>query len=88
MFVRQRAASPLRSKPFLLHALKETKAIGGQGIFLLGNPKYYSRFGFRPSTEFELTWEKGGGPYFQAIKLGESEAPSGVVKFHPAFDAV
>ncbi len=73
----------------LMHkALKETAAIGGQGMVLLGNPAYYARFGFQPSTDFGLPWEKGGGPYFQAVKLGATVTPSGTVKYHAAFDDV
>ena len=72
----------------MLKALKETTAIGGQGMVLLGKPAFYTRFGFQPSTELGLSWEKGGGPYFQAVKLGAADVPSGVVKYHAAFDAV
>lgn len=72
----------------MLKALAETAKIGGQGLVLLGEPAFYSRFGFVPSTEFGLSWEKGGGRFFQAVKLGTANAPSGVVKYHAAFDAV
>ncbi|MBT4739694.1 MAG: N-acetyltransferase [Rhodospirillaceae bacterium] len=72
----------------MLKALKETATIGGQGMVLLGKPAFYTRFGFQPSTELGLPWEKDVGPYFQAVKLGAADIPSGVVKYHAAFDAV
>lgn len=73
----------------LMHeALKDTAAIGGQGMVLLGNPVFYTRFGFQPSTALGLSWENGGGPYFQAVNLGAANIPTGVVKYHAAFGAV
>ena len=72
----------------VLKILKETAEIGGQGTALLGAPKYYSRFGFRPSTDFGLKWERGGGPFFQAVNLSTENAPTGTVRLHPAFDDV
>ena len=72
----------------MLKVLRETAAIDGQGMVLLGNPAFYSRFGFQRSTELGLSWENGGGPYFQAVNLGTAEIPSGTVKYHAAFDAV
>jgi putative acetyltransferase len=35
----------------------------------MGEPAYYSRFGFRPASEFGLSDEYGGGQAFQAIEL-------------------
>ena len=72
----------------MLKALADTAKLGGNGIVLLGDPKYYARFGFRPSTDFGLAWENGGGPYFQAVRLSDAAVPSGSVRFHPAFNDV
>jgi putative acetyltransferase len=50
---------------------------------LVGNPKYYSRFGFK-SNEFLVY---GGAPpqNFMALAFN-SDIPKGVVKFHKMFD--
>ncbi|MEQ8508911.1 MAG: N-acetyltransferase [Rhodospirillaceae bacterium] len=72
----------------MLKALNDTAALGGQGMVLLGDPAFYTRFGFQPSTDFDLAWENGGGPYFQAVKLGKATVPKGTVAYHPAFDQV
>ncbi len=69
-------------------ALADAAALGGDGVVLLGDPKFYGRFGFRPSTEFGLTWENGGGPYFQAVRLSAADAPAATVAYHPAFNQV
>ena len=69
-------------------ALADTAALGGDGVVLLGDPKFYGRFGFRPSTELGLTWENGGGPYFQAVRLSAGDVPAATVAYHPAFDRV
>lgn len=69
-------------------ALADTAALGGDGVVLLGDPKYYGRFGFRPSTEFGLAWEDGGGPYFQALRLSANGVPKATVAYHPAFNQV
>lgn len=58
-------------------------------IVLLGNPKYYARFGFQPASNFGLnsTYDVPAEA-FQAceLKAGVWEGISGVVKYHPAFD--
>ena len=42
---------------------------GRDGIVLLGAPAYYSRFGFAPAREYNLTSDCGDGPEFQALGL-------------------
>ena len=55
----------------LMHAvLGAADALGEPLVVLLGNPAYYSRFGFRPAAEFAITppvqeWR----PHFQARAL-------------------
>lgn len=65
-------------------ALTELQRIGSAGCVLLGDPGYYGRFGFKVCTGLELP----GVPqeYFQAITF-EGELPTGIVKYHDAFDA-
>jgi len=58
------------------------KALGAKGCVLLGEPEYYSRFGFRKCDNLVLT----GVPaeYFQALLL-EGDLPEGEVHYHHAF---
>lgn len=66
-------------------ALSELKRLGGAGCVLLGDPGYYSRFGFKVQPGLELA----GVPaeYFQALSLG-GDFPVGTVQYQPAFDAI
>jgi putative acetyltransferase len=56
--------------------------MGAQGCVLLGDPVYYSRFGFRhdPALKYAVAF-----PQFQQLAFGGSAA-RGVVTYHPAFD--
>ena len=64
-----------------LDTLREQDA---QGCVLLGDPGYYSRFGFRATPDLVLP---GAPPeYFQALHLGTT-TPRGSVTYHPAFEA-
>lgn len=57
---------------------------GAAGCVLLGDPAFYSRFGFAPDAHLVLP---GVPPeYFQALAFGTSR-PSGTVQYHAAFDA-
>lgn len=65
-------------------ALETLRNQGAQGCVLLGDPAYYSRFGFRPEPGLILA---GVPPeYFQAISFSSS-LPAGNVSYHEAFDA-
>ncbi|NVZ71864.1 GNAT family N-acetyltransferase [Pseudomonas costantinii] len=65
-------------------ALAELQRLGAAGCVVLGDPGYYGRFGFKTSPGLELP----GVPaqYFQALSFS-GELPSGVVSYHPAFEA-
>jgi putative acetyltransferase len=56
----------------------------GRGCVLVGDPAYYSRFGFKP--ESSLLLPDVPAEYFQALPFGPS-LPRGVVTFHEAFSA-
>ena len=46
--------------------------LAGEGydfVVLLGNPRYYTRFGFRPGSEFNLDNEYDAGDEFMALEL-------------------
>ena len=64
-----------------LHILREH---GAAGCVLLGEPEYYSRFGFEADSNLILP--NVPPEYFQAISLGSSR-PLGTVSYHEAFDA-
>lgn len=57
---------------------------GAAGCVLVGDPAYYSRFGFKPRSSLILS--DVPPEYFQALSFGPS-FPSGVVTFHEAFGA-
>jgi len=65
-------------------ALRVLREHGASGCVLLGEPRYYSRFGFRVEPNLSLP----GVPieYFQAISFGASN-PQGIVSYHSSFNA-
>lgn len=65
-------------------ALEELQNLQASGCVLLGDPAYYSRFGFKPESSLVLP----GVPaeYFQALSFGDS-LPQGLVAYHDAFNA-
>jgi len=64
-------------------ALAELRRRGGVGCVVLGDPRYYGRFGFEAHPGLELPGVPAG--YFQALVFGD-ELPVGRVRYHPAFD--
>lgn len=65
-------------------ALRLLQAQDAAGCVLVGDPAYYSRFGFKPESDLVLA--DVPSEYFQALLFGPS-LPSGVVTFHEAFGA-
>jgi len=65
-------------------ALRVLRERGASGCVLLGEPRYYNRFGFQVDSNLTLP----GVPleYFQALSFGTSH-PRGVVSYHAAFDS-
>ena len=65
-------------------ALRVLRVRGACGCVLLGEPRYYNRFGFQVDSNLTLP----GVPleYFQALSFGTSH-PRGVVSYHAAFDS-
>lgn len=68
----------------LREALRVLRDQGGSGCVLLGEPRYYSRFGFR--VDPNLTHPDGPPEYFQAVSF-DSSRPQGTVSYHEAFNA-
>jgi putative acetyltransferase len=65
-------------------ALRILREQGAAGCVLLGEPDYYSRFGFRADPNLILP--DVPPEYFQAISLDSSQ-PHGTVSYHEAFNA-
>lgn len=63
--------------------LKRLRTQGAKGCVLLGDPSYYSRFGFVSSPE--LTYPGPPMEYFQHLMF-DSPIPAGVVSYHTAFN--
>ena len=75
----------------LMHAIiGATDAAGEPLIALLGDPGYYSRFGFVPSTDLgvsppDMAW----GPHFQLLPLTAwNDSIAGTFRYSAPFDAV
>jgi putative acetyltransferase len=68
------------------HALANCREMGTPLVVVLGEPHYYSRFGFEPASRHCLVDEYGGGDAFQALWLDPTQlCPSGTVKYAPEF---
>lgn len=66
-------------------ALATLREFGASGCVLLGDPEYYSRFGFK--VEPNLVLPDVPPEYFQAISFG-AHIPSGFVSYHESFSIV
>ncbi len=70
----------------LVHkGLSLLKALGGKGCFLVGDPNYYKRFGFRNIPD--LIHEGVPQEFFLALPLSD-EIPRGTVVFHKGFTTI
>jgi putative acetyltransferase len=70
--------------------LAESDAMGWSAIFLVGDPAYYSRFGFEPAGPRGFFYPGPHDPYLQWVEL-RAEALAGVsgrIRLHPAFAEV
>lgn len=70
--------------------LEVCRADGFGWVVVLGEPAYYSRFGFRAASELGLCDEYGGGRAFQCIELVPGALPvgAGLVRYAPEFDSL
>lgn len=74
----------------LVHAgLKLMEQAGVNLIVVLGDPAYYSRFGFQPAALFNLTckWEDHQDSFQVWSRLPDAAIPQGMVAYLPEFDA-
>lgn len=69
--------------------LRRVEAQGWQAVFVLGDPAYYSRFGFAAEAAAGFV-SPYAGPYFMALPLGAERLPAatGQVDYAPAFAAL
>lgn len=65
-------------------ALEELCKLGAAGCVVLGDPKYYQRFGFK--AEPAIVLPSVPPEYFQAVRF-RGEIPAGTVSYHEAFNA-
>ncbi len=63
------------------HALGVAQAYGRDGVVLMGNPNYYSRFGFEKMAS--VTYDGQGAEYIQVLPF--TDAPSGPLTMHAVF---
>ena len=69
-------------------ALRRLRAAGHAAVVVLGDPAYYSRFGFVPAGGFDLACKWAANDTFQALELrpGALADAGGCVEYHSAFD--
>ena len=72
------------------HSLAAARAQGVSAVVLLGDNRYYARFGFVPAARFGLHDAYGGGEHFQALPLapGGLDGARGLVSYAPELDAL
>lgn len=63
-------------------ALVELRAAGANGCVVLGEPAYYTRFGF--ARDHALSYSPAPAEYFLALAFND-RAAHGEVAYHPAF---
>ena len=66
-----------------LAGIAELERLRAHGCVVLGEPGYYSRFGFRHMQE--LVYPDAPAEYFMALPFGGRRPVQGVVAYHPAF---
>ena len=65
-------------------ALSELRAMRAAGCVLLGDPAYYTRFGFQAHAGLQLPGVPPG--YFMALAL-QGSVPEGIARYSDAFNA-
>ncbi len=72
----------------LVHAvLGAAQALDEPLVALLGDPAYYSRFGFGPAAAMDIAApDPAWGDFFQAVALGTGPTPTGTFRYSEPFD--
>ena len=70
--------------------LASARDAGAGLVVVLGDTRYYSRFGFEPARRYRLSDEYEGGDHFQVIELvpGAIPAGGGLVRYSPELGAL
>ena len=70
--------------------LAECPSMGWSSVFLVGNPLYYSRFGFEMAGPRGFSCGNQDDPFLQLLELRPRALAElrGLVRFHPAFSEV
>jgi putative acetyltransferase len=70
--------------------LSRCRAVGWSAVFLVGNPAYYSRFGFRMAGPWGFAYPGPHDPFLQLLELdaGALSGLGGRIRLHPAFAEV
>ncbi len=67
--------------------VRQAKQAGAARLFLLGNPAFYTRFGFEAANDSGFSSKWGDGPEFMVLNLRPNKAiNTGMVVFADAFD--
>jgi putative acetyltransferase len=64
---------------------------GAEIVMVLGHPKFYSKAGFQPASQFGIMCQyPASDEAFMVLELsaGKMQAYAGVARYHPAFDEV
>lgn len=73
----------------LRHSLEQAKLLGFAGTALTGSPDYYSRFGFRPCRDFDITDTEGNNPdYLMVMPLATDTLPAGILTESEVFHTI
>ena len=77
-------------KALAMAGLEMCRKQGAALVVVLGEPDYYSRFGFKPASDFDVRWAAiDAGRAFQLIDFaGVAGAEPVQIHYHPAFSSV
>jgi putative acetyltransferase len=70
--------------------LEHLRVKGSRGVVVVGEPRYYRRFGFIPASRWSLRWATDEVPEENLLALeltpGALTGVSGIVRYRPEFD--
>ena len=83
--VRPDAQSQGIGSGLIREGLRLCQVLGYDYCVVLGDPKYYQRFGFERASNFGLQNEYGVDDEFMLIRFSNAEMAHGLVKYSPEF---
>ncbi len=77
-------------KALAMQGLEACRANNAALVVVLGEPDYYSRFGFKCASDFQINWAvMDAGAAFQLIDFnGVTDGEPHMIHYHPAFSEV